>query len=49
AAVRDALGSDKKRAAGRQRWILPLDIGRVVEVDDVSEAELDRALAAIQS
>ena len=27
AAVRDALGSDKKRVAGRQRWILPLAIG----------------------
>ena len=34
-------------ARGRQRWILPMDIGRVVEVDDVTDAELGRALRAI--
>ena len=27
---------DKKRTAGRQRWILPMEIGRVVEADDVT-------------
>lgn len=47
ARVREALGSDKKRERGRQRWILPVAIGRVQEVDDVTEAELDRALALI--
>ena len=38
---------DKKRRGGRQRWILPMEIGRVVEVDDVTEVELQRALGAI--
>ncbi len=46
-AVKSALGADKKRVAGRQHWILPLDIGTVVDVDDVTEAELDRAIARI--
>jgi shikimate kinase/3-dehydroquinate synthase len=47
AAVRDALGSDKKRVRGRQRWILPLSIGTVIDVDDVTELELDLALDRI--
>lgn len=47
AAVKTALGTDKKRVAGRQHWILPLDIGTVIDVDDVTEAELDRAIARI--
>jgi shikimate kinase/3-dehydroquinate synthase len=46
-AVRTALTSDKKRVAGRQRWILPMEVGRVIEVDDVTEAELDLALRTI--
>ncbi|MBA3307956.1 MAG: hypothetical protein H0T04_04635 [Chloroflexi bacterium] len=46
-AVRQALQGDKKRRQGRQRWILPMAVGRVVEVDDVSDAELDRALMRI--
>lgn len=46
-AVRQALLTDKKRREGRQRWILPMEIGRVTEVDDVTDAELDRALGAI--
>ncbi|CAN5602024.1 hypothetical protein BH23CHL7_BH23CHL7_12010 [soil metagenome] len=46
-AVRAALGTDKKRDRGRQRWILPLAIGRTEQVDDVSDAELDEALEAI--
>jgi len=45
--VRDAMLGDKKRRAGRQRWILPMEIGRVIEVDDVTDAELGRALRAI--
>ena len=47
ARVRDAMLGDKKRRAGRQRWILPMEIGRVIEVDDVTDAELERALRAI--
>lgn len=47
ARVRAAIGLDKKRERGRQRWILPMAIGQTVEVDDVSEAELTWALRAI--
>jgi 3-dehydroquinate synthetase len=47
AAVKLALGTDKKRVRGRQRWILPLDVGRVTQVDDVTDQELDSALEAI--
>jgi shikimate kinase / 3-dehydroquinate synthase len=46
-AVREALGSDKKRLRGRQRWILPMAIGSVIDVDDVTESELDLALDRI--
>jgi 3-dehydroquinate synthetase/shikimate kinase len=46
-AVKAALGTDKKRIAGRQHWILPMDIGAVIDVDDVTEAELERAIARI--
>ena len=46
-AVKRALTSDKKRSQGRQRWILPVAIGRVIDVDDVTEAELDAAMRAI--
>lgn len=49
ARVKDALGTDKKRVSGRQHWILPLDVGTVIDVDDVTEAELDRAIARITS
>jgi shikimate kinase/3-dehydroquinate synthase len=45
--VRAAIGFDKKRERGRQRWILPMAIGQTVEVDDVTEPELDLALRAI--
>ena len=47
ARVRDAMLGDKKRHAGRQRWILPMAIGTVIEVDDVTDEELERALGAI--
>jgi shikimate kinase / 3-dehydroquinate synthase len=47
AAVKSALTSDKKRVGGRQRWILPVTVGEMVEVDDVTEAELDGALRVI--
>jgi shikimate kinase / 3-dehydroquinate synthase len=46
-AVRTAVSVDKKRSGGRQRWILPMEIGRVVEADDVTDAEVERALGAI--
>lgn len=45
--VRAAMLGDKKRRDGRQRWILPMEVGRVVEVDDVTDGELDRALRTI--
>jgi 3-dehydroquinate synthetase len=45
--VLDALRGDKKSEAGAQRWILPLDVGEVVEVSDVSEAELAAAMDVI--
>ena len=48
-ALRAAMVTDKKRRAGRQRWILPMRIGRVVEVDDVTDAELRSALRVISA
>ncbi len=45
--VRSAMLGDKKRHAGRQRWILPMEIGRVIEADDVTDAEVEAALSAI--
>ena len=47
--VRTAMRGDKKRHGGRQRWILPMEIGRVIEVNDVTEAELSTALQAIRA
>jgi shikimate kinase/3-dehydroquinate synthase len=49
AVVRRALGSDKKRHRGRQRWILPMAVGHVLEVDDVSDAELEQAMHVIHA
>ena len=48
AVVKHALTGDKKVRAGRLRWILPEAIGRVTQVDDVTEAEVDAALAHIR-
>ncbi|MFV2064636.1 MAG: 3-dehydroquinate synthase family protein, partial [Chloroflexota bacterium] len=48
-ALKAALSSDKKRHKGRQRWILPMSVGRVSEVDDISDAELDAAIHVISS
>jgi len=45
--VRAAMLGDKKRHGGRQRWILPMEVGRVIEVDDVTDAEVGRALRVI--
>lgn len=47
AIVRAAMLGDKKRRAGRQRWILPMDVGRVIEVDDVTDAELELGLRTV--
>ncbi len=46
-AVHAKLRTDKKRVAGRQRWLLPMAIGRVEEVDDVTDDEVAHALATI--
>ena len=42
-AVRAALGTDKKHAAGRLRWVLPDATGVVVR-DDVPEAAVEAAI-----
>ncbi|MGQ0607372.1 MAG: bifunctional shikimate kinase/3-dehydroquinate synthase [Chloroflexota bacterium] len=46
-AVKSALLGDKKRRDGRQRWILPMEIGNVIDVDDVTDAELGLGLRKI--
>jgi shikimate kinase/3-dehydroquinate synthase len=46
-AVLALLGSDKKRSAGRQRWVLPCRGGGVVLRDDVPEDRVAAALAAV--
>lgn len=48
-AVKAALAGDKKRLKGRQRWILPMGVGRMLEVDDVTDAELERAMRLIHA
>lgn len=48
-AVRVAMRGDKKRRDGRQRWILPMAVGMVTEVDDVTDAELRGALRTISA
>jgi len=48
AAVMRALRGDKKVHAGRLRWILPEAIGRVRQVDDITDAEIAAALAHIR-
>jgi shikimate kinase / 3-dehydroquinate synthase len=47
AQVLAALGTDKKRERGRQRWILPMAVGRVEQVTDVTNEELETALEVI--
>jgi len=42
-----AMGTDKKRAAGRLRFVIPEDIGRVVVVDDVSREQAIDAWHAV--
>lgn len=48
-AVRVALRGDKKRLRGRQRWILPMAVGRMLEVDDVTDDELAGAMRHIHA
>jgi 3-dehydroquinate synthetase len=41
------LGSDKKRVAGRQRYVLPIDGGGVTIRDNVSDQSVWQALATV--
>jgi 3-dehydroquinate synthetase len=41
------LGSDKKRVAGRQRYVLPVDGGGVIIRDDVADDAVRHALATV--
>jgi 3-dehydroquinate synthetase len=45
--VHALMQTDKKRVAGRQRFVLPLDGGGVVIRDDVPEANVEQALACV--
>lgn len=45
--VLSLLGSDKKRTAGRQRLVLPIDNGGVVIRDDVAKASVAQALSVV--
>ncbi len=47
--VKQALTRDKKRIKGQQRWILPVAVGEVIDVADVTEAEIDAGIRAISS
>lgn len=44
-----ALSTDKKRISGRQRWILPMAVGEVIEVDDVTDKDVMSALDVIRA
>jgi 3-dehydroquinate synthetase len=39
--------SDKKKASGKQKWVLPVEAGRVTITTDVPDAIIDRALASV--
>ena len=43
------LGSDKKRVAGRQRYVLPTDGGGVIVRDDITEDAVRNALATVNA
>lgn len=47
--VKARMTADKKRADGRQQWILPVREGGVVVTTDVPAAVVDRAIAAVTS
>ena len=43
------LGSDKKRVAGRQRYVLPIDGGGVIIRDDVADDKVRKALVTVNA
>ncbi|MDQ3657433.1 MAG: 3-dehydroquinate synthase, partial [Chloroflexota bacterium] len=45
--VREKMSSDKKKAAGKQRWVLPVQGGGVVLTDDVPDDCVIRAIACV--
>ena len=47
AAIEAGLGSDKKRRAGKVRWILPTEIGRVIMRDDVPPEAVRAAIVSL--
>ncbi|MDO5701073.1 MAG: bifunctional shikimate kinase/3-dehydroquinate synthase [Bowdeniella nasicola] len=47
ARVKEALAGDKKSHRGRIRWVLPMDVGVMEQANDITEDELDAALAHI--
>jgi shikimate kinase/3-dehydroquinate synthase len=49
APVMARLASDKKRVAGRQRYILPIDGGGVIIRDDIPEDAVHNALATVNA
>jgi 3-dehydroquinate synthetase len=49
ARVISRLRSDKKRVAGQQRYILPVDGGGVTIQDDVSDEAVRAALASVNA
>jgi 3-dehydroquinate synthase len=49
ARVMTRLGSDKKRVAGRQRYVLPIDGGGVIIRDDVADEAVRKALATVNA
>lgn len=47
ASVRSKMMHDKKKAMGKQQWVLPVQSGGVEIRTDVADAEIENALAAI--
>ena len=45
--VRAKMAHDKKKASGKQQWVLPVRSGGVEIRTDVADAEIERALAAV--
>jgi len=45
--VRVKMSADKKKADGRQRWVLPVQAGGVVLTSDVPRGSVDRAIARV--
>lgn len=49
ATVREKMGRDKKKAAGKQQWVLPTREGGVEIRTDVDATSIDRALEAVHA